>query len=118
MYVPVPAPGGAPNGGAGGTRDFEAQDADAAASVRKTVDSLMALPAAADAYLQLLKPQQGGQGAVDSSGDMLVKLKILKRSAGEVGTTLTLFHGSPYSNVDVSEAPLLYYTANIDIARD
>ena len=55
---------------------------------------------------------------VDSSGDMLVKLKILKRSAGEVGTTLTLFHGSPYSNVDVSEAPLLYYTANIEIARD
>ena len=59
MYVPVPAPGGAPNGGAGGTRDFEAQDADAAASVRKTVDSLMALPAEADTYLQLLKPQQG-----------------------------------------------------------
>ena len=55
---------------------------------------------------------------VDSSGDMLVKRKILKRSAGEVGTTLTLFHGSPYSNVDVSEAPLLYYTANIEIARD
>ena len=61
MYVPVPAPGGAPNGGAGGTRDFEAQDADAAASVRKTVDSLLALPAAADAYLQLLKPQQGAK---------------------------------------------------------
>ena len=59
MYVPVPAPGGAPNGGAGGTRDFEAQDADAAASVRKTVDSLMALPAEADTYLQLLKPQVG-----------------------------------------------------------
>ena len=55
---------------------------------------------------------------VDSSGDMLVKLKILKRSASEVGTTLTLFHGSPYSNVDVSEAPLLYYTANSKIARD
>jgi hypothetical protein len=55
---------------------------------------------------------------VDSSGDMLVKRKILKRSAGEVGTTLTLFHGSPYSNVDVSEAPLLYYTANIEVARD
>ena len=68
MYVPVPAPGGAPNGGAGGTRDFEAQDADAAASVRKTVDSLTALPAAADAYLQLLKPQQGGQGAVFGVG--------------------------------------------------
>ena len=68
MYVPVPAPGGAPNGGAGGTRDFEAQDADAAASVRKTVDSLLALPAAADAYLQLLKPQQGGQGAVFGVG--------------------------------------------------
>ena len=49
---------------------------------------------------------------------MLIKRKILKRSAGEVGTTLTLFHGSPYSNVDVSEAPLLYYTANIEIARD
>ena len=55
---------------------------------------------------------------VDSSGNMLVKLKILKRSAGGVGTTLTLFHGSPYSNVDVSEAPLLYYTANSEIARD
>ena len=68
MYVPVPAPGGAPNGGAGGTRDFEAQDVDAAASVRKTVDSLTALPAAADAYLQLLKPQQGGQGAVFGVG--------------------------------------------------
>lgn len=68
MYVPVPAPGGAPNGGAGGTRDFEAQDVDAAASVRKTVDSLLALPAAADAYLQMLKPQQGGQGAVFGVG--------------------------------------------------
>ena len=55
---------------------------------------------------------------VDNDGMLHVKLKILKRSAGEVGTTLTLFHGSPYSNVDVSEAPLLYYTANIEIARD
>jgi hypothetical protein len=71
MYVPVPAPGGAPNGGAGGTRDFEAQDADAAASVRKTVDSLMALPAAADTYLQLLKPQQGAATTLHGIVDYL-----------------------------------------------
>jgi hypothetical protein len=39
--------------------------------VRKTVDSLMALPAAADTYLQLLKPQQGAATTLHGIVDYL-----------------------------------------------